>query len=61
MKNSKTFASNKNKLNKLSKKDCAISRKGLTKGLINKLSILNGVKYFSIGKFQNYLEFIPAD
>ena len=28
--------------------------------MINKLSILNGSKYFSSGIFQNYLEFIPA-
>ena len=36
----------------------AISAKGLTKDLINKFSILNGVKYFSSGLFQNYLVFI---
>ena len=45
-------------MNKLSKK--AISRKGLTKELINKFSILNGAKHFSSGIFQNYLVFIPA-
>ena len=28
--------------------------------LINKFSILNGVKYFSSGILQNYLAFIPA-
>ena len=28
--------------------------------MINKFSILNGVKYFSSGIFQNYLVFIPA-
>ena len=28
--------------------------------LINKFSILNGAKYFSSGKLQNYLVFIPA-
>ena len=38
----------------------AISAKGLTKDLIDKFSILNGAKYFSLGIFQNYLVFIPA-
>ena len=28
--------------------------------MINKFSILNGVKYLSLGIFQNYLVFIPA-
>ena len=42
------------------KKVKAISIKGLTKDLINKFSILNGAKYFSLGIFQNYLVFIPA-
>ena len=28
--------------------------------MINKLSILNGAKYFSLGIFQNYLVFVPA-
>ena len=28
--------------------------------MINKFSILNGAKYFSLGIFQNYLLFIPA-
>ena len=28
--------------------------------MINKFSILNGTKYFSLGIFQNYLVFIPA-
>ena len=37
-----------------------MSTKGLTKDLINKLSILNGTKYFPSGIFQNYLVFIPA-
>ena len=46
---------NKNKLNELPKKVKEISTKGLTKDLINKISILNGVKYFSSGIFQNYL------
>ena len=35
------------------------STKGLTKDLINKFTILNGAKYFSLGIFQNYLVFIP--
>ena len=56
----KDVTSNKNELNKLSKKVKAISTKGLTKDLINKFSILNGAKYFSSGIFQNYLVFIPA-
>ena len=34
--------------------------KGLTKDLINKLSILKGGKHFSSGMFQNCLAFIPA-
>ena len=38
---------NKNELNELSKAVKAISRKGSTNGMINKFSILNGVKYFS--------------
>ena len=42
----KEAASNKNELNKLSKKVEAISTKGLTKDLINRISILNGIKYF---------------
>ena len=28
--------------------------------MIDKFSILNGAKYFSLGIFQNYLVFIPA-
>ena len=51
----------KNELNELSKKVKAISTKGLTKDLIDKVSILNGAKYFSSGIFQNYLVFIPAN
>ena len=51
---------NKNELNELSKKVKAISAKGLTKDLINKFSILNGAKYFSLRIFQNYLVFLPA-
>ena len=47
-------------MNKLSEKIKAISIKGLSKHLINKFSILNGVKYFFSGIFQNYFVFIPA-
>ena len=43
---------NKNELNKLSKQVKAISTKRLTKDLINKFSILNGAKYFSLEIFQ---------
>ena len=56
----KNVRSNKNELIKLSKKVKAISTKGLTKDLMNKLSIPNGAKYFSSGTFQNYLVFIPV-
>ena len=42
------------------KKVKAILRKGLTKDLINKFSIVNGAKYFSSGIFQNYLVLISA-
>ena len=49
-----------NELNEQSGKVNAISTKGLTKDLINKLSFLTGAKYFSSGIFQNYLVFIPA-
>ena len=49
-----------NKLNELSKKVEAISRKRLTKDLINGYKILNGANYFSSGIFQNYLVFVPA-
>ena len=35
-------------------------KKGLTKDLIKKLSILNGAICFSSGMVQNYLVFIPA-
>ena len=38
----------------------AVSTKGLTKDSVNKLSILNGAKYFSLGIFQNDLAFLPA-
>ena len=37
-----------------------MSAKGLTKDLINKFSILNGAKYFSVRIFQNYLVFLSA-
>ena len=56
----KTVISNKNELNKLSKKVKAITTKELPKDLIDKFSILNAAKYFSSGIFQNYLVFIPA-
>ena len=56
----KDVTSNKNELNELSKKVKAISTKGLTKDLIDKFSILNGAKYFSLGIFPNYLVLIPA-
>ena len=56
----KTVISNKNELNELLKKITAISTKELTKDLINKFSIRNGAKYFSLGIFQKYLVFIPA-
>ena len=56
----KYVTSNKDELNELSKRVKAISIKGLTKDLINKFSILNGAKYFSIRIFQNYLVFVPA-
>ena len=42
------------------KKKKAILTKGLTKDFINKLRILNGVKYFYSGIFQNFLAFIQA-
>ena len=44
----KNVNSNKNELNELSKKSKAISTKRLTKDLINKVSILNGAKSFSL-------------
>ena len=37
-----------------------MSAKGLTKDLIDKFSILNGIKYFSLAIFQNYLVVTPA-
>ena len=51
----KCVTSNKNELNELSEKVKAMSTKRLTKDLIDKFSILNGAKYFSLGIFQNYL------
>ena len=57
----KDVTSNKNELNELSKQVKAISTKGLTKYLMNQFSILNGTKQFSLGIFQNYLVFIPAE
>ena len=56
----KDVTSNKSELNELSKKVKTVSTKGLTKDLINKFSILNGAKYFSLGLFQNYLVFTSA-
>ena len=47
----KTVTSNKDELNGLSKKFKAISTKGLTKHLKNKVRFLNGAKYFSSGIF----------
>ena len=44
----KYIISNENKLNELSKKVKAVSTKGLTKDLINKISILNAAKYFPL-------------
>ena len=38
----------------------AVSTKRLTKDSVNKLSILNGAKYFYLGIFQNDLAFLPA-
>ena len=58
--NQKNVTSNKNELNELLKKVNAISKKGLTKDLINKFSIFNGAKCFSSGIFQNYLVLIAA-
>ena len=56
----KNIISNENKLNELSKKVKAVSAKGLTKDLINKISILNAAKCFPSGIFQNYLVLVPA-
>ena len=49
----KDITSNKNELNELPEKVKAISRKGLTKDLIDKFSIFNGANYFFSGIFQN--------
>ena len=48
----KAVTSNKNELNELWKKVKAISTKGLARDLINKFSVLNGAKYFSLGTFR---------
>ena len=56
----KNVISNKNGLNKLSKKVKTISTKELTKDLINTFSILYRAKCFSSGIFQNYLIVIKA-
>ena len=56
----KDVTSNENESNELSKNVKAISTEGLAKDLINKFSILNGAKYFSLFIFQNCLVFIPA-
>ena len=53
----KYVTSNKNELNELLKKVEVISTEGLKKDLIDKLSFLNGAKYFSSGNF-SYLVFI---
>ena len=42
------------------KKGKAISPKRLTKELIDKFSVLNGAKYFSLRIFKIYVVFIPA-
>ena len=52
--------SNENELNEPSQKVIEISKKGLTKNLLDKFSFLNGSKRFSSEMFQNYLVFIPA-
>ena len=48
----KDVTSNKNELNELWKKVKAIATKELTRDLINKFSVLNGAKYFSLGTFR---------
>ena len=48
------------KLDELSEKVELISRKWLTKDLIDKCSILNGANYFSSDELQNYLVFIST-
>ena len=45
---------------KYQKKVKAILTKGLTNDLINKFRILNAGKFFSSGKLQKFLVFIPA-
>ena len=44
-------------LDDLEKKVKIISTKGLTANIINKYSILNGTKWFSLNGLQNYLVF----
>ena len=53
--NNTSHAEVKNKLDDLIKKFKIISTKGLTNDLTNKYSILNGAKYFSSDRLQNYL------
>ena len=53
--NNTSHAEVKNKLDDLIKKVKIISTKGLTNDLTNKYSILNGAKYFSSDRLQNYL------
>ena len=48
----KSFTSNENELNKLSKKLKAVSTKGITKDLINKFSIINGQNIFLLECFK---------
>ena len=50
----------KNELNELSREVETISRKRLTKDLINGYKILIGAKYFSSRIFEDYLVFLPA-
>ena len=49
-----------NEWNELSKNAKAISRKGWTKDLINKYSIIDGSKCFNSRILQNYFVFVPA-
>ena len=49
----KDVISNENELNELSKKVKAISTKELKNDLINKFSIFNVAKHFSLGILQN--------
>ena len=47
-------------MNEVSKKIKTIWTIGLTKDLIDKFSILNGAKYFSLEIFWNYLVLLPT-